>query len=92
MMQTEKTVYGLRGKANAIAQAIDESSGEIIINSKVPDKVAYAIVKAMAEGAAEYRNHHAAFRGFTAEGMPTGLFLPLHPGAAKYYKEMGYLK
>jgi TRAP-type uncharacterized transport system substrate-binding protein len=24
--------------------------------------------------------------------MSTGLFLPLHPGAAKYYKEMGYLK
>jgi hypothetical protein len=68
------------------------SSGEIIINAKVSDKVAYAIVKAMAEGANEYRNHHAAFRSFTAEGMPTGLFLPLHPGAAKYYKEMGYMK
>ena len=68
------------------------SSGEIIINSKVSDKVAYAIVKSMAEGANEYRNHHAAFRGFTAEGMPSGLFLPLHPGAEKYYKEMGYMK
>jgi len=68
------------------------SSGEIIMNSKVSDKVAYSIVKAMAEGATEYRNHHAAFKSFAAEGMPTGLFLPLHPGAAKYYKEMGYLK
>ena len=68
------------------------SSGEIIINSEVPDKVAYAIVKAMAQGAEEYRNHHAAFKGFTAEGMAHGIFLPLHPGAAKYYKEQGYLK
>ena len=68
------------------------SSGEIIINSKVPDKVAYAIVKAMAEGAEDYRNHHAAFKDFTAKGMPHGIFLPLHPGAAKYYKEKGYLK
>ena len=68
------------------------SSGEIIINAKVPDDVAYAMVKAMAEGAEEYRNHHAAFKNFTAEGMATGLFLPLHPGAAKYYREMGYLK
>ena len=68
------------------------SSGEIIINSKVPDKVAYAIVKAMAEGEKEYRNHHAAFKGFAAGGMPHGIFLPLHPGAEKYYKEAGYLK
>ena len=68
------------------------SSGEIIVNAKVSDKVVYAIVKAMAEGADEYRNHHAAFRSFTAKGMPSGLFLPLHPGAAKYYKEMGYMK
>jgi len=68
------------------------SGGQIIINSKVSDEVAYAIVKAMAEGAAEYRNHHAAFKDFSAEGMAKGLFLPLHPGAAKYYKEKGYLK
>ena len=68
------------------------SSGEIIINSKVSDDVVYAIVKAMAEGAGVYKNHHAAFKNFTAEGMAKGLFFPLHPGAAKYYKEMGYLK
>lgn len=68
------------------------SSGEIIINAKVPDEVAYAIVKSMAEGAEEYRGHHAAFKDFTAKEMATGLFLPLHPGAAKYYREMGYLK
>lgn len=68
------------------------SSGEIIINSKVSDEVAYAIVKSMAEGEKTYRNHHAAFKTFTAAGMAKGLFLPLHPGAEKYYKEKGYLK
>lgn len=68
------------------------SSGEIIINAKVPDDVAYAIVKAMAEGEKDYRNHHAAFKTFTAKGMPHGIFLPIHPGAMKFYKEKGYLK
>jgi uncharacterized protein len=68
------------------------SSGEIIINSKIPDDVVYAIVKAMAEGADTYKNHHAAFKNFTAEGMAKGLFFPLHPGAEKYYREVGYLK
>jgi TRAP transporter TAXI family solute receptor len=89
-----KTASMPGGLYKGIDDAVDcpASSGEIIINAKVADEVAYAIVKAMAEGADEYRNHHAAFRGFTAEGMPTGLFLPLHPGAVKYYKEMGYMK
>jgi hypothetical protein len=68
------------------------SSGEIIINAKVPDEVAYAIVKAMAEGAQDYRSHHSAFRTFTAEGMPKDIGLPLHPSALKYYKEKGYLR
>lgn len=89
-----KTASMPGGLYKGIDYAVDcpASSGEIIINAKVSDEVAYAMVKAMAEGAEEYRNHHAAFRNFTAEGMATGLFLPLHPGAAKYYKEMGYLK
>lgn len=65
---------------------------EIIINSKVSDEVAYAIVKAMAEGAADYRSFHAALSDFTAQGMPKDIYLPMHPGAAKYYKEKGYIK
>ena len=68
------------------------SSGEIIINSTVSNEVAYAIVKAMAEGAGDYRNHHAAFSSFTAKGMPKNIGLPIHPGALKYYREKGYLR
>lgn len=68
------------------------SSGEIIINGKIPDEVAYAIVKAMAEGQEDYRKQHTAFKSFKAEGMPNDISLPLHPGALKYYKEKGYLK
>ncbi len=67
------------------------SSGEIIINADVPNEVAYAIVKAMAENDKEYSEHHAAFKSFKAEGMAKGMYLPLHPGAEQYYREMGYL-
>lgn len=67
------------------------SSGEIIINADVPNDVVYAIVKAMAEKEKEYSEHHAAFKSFKAEGMAKGMYLPLHPGAEKYYQEMGYL-
>ena len=65
------------------------SSGHIIINSNVPDIVAFTIVKAMAENEKAYSEHHASFKNFKAEGMPKGLYLPLHPGAKKYYIERG---
>jgi TRAP transporter TAXI family solute receptor len=82
------------GLYRGIDYAVDcpSSSGEIIINSKVSNEVAYAIVKAMADGAGDYRNHHAAFSSFTAKGMPKNIGLPIHPGALKYYKEKGYLR
>jgi uncharacterized protein len=72
-------------------RACPASSGEIIVNAGVPDDVAYAIVKAMAENEKDYQEHHAAFKTFTAAGMAKGIYLPLHPGAKKYYQEMGYL-
>ena len=68
------------------------SSGEIIINANVPNEVAYAIVKAMANGVKDYREQHAALVTFTAEGMASNIPLSLHPGALKFYQERGYIK
>ena len=68
------------------------SSGEIIVNAKMTDEVAYALVKGMADGAADYQGHHAAFRNFQPQGMAEGIFFPIHPGALKYYHEKGLIK
>jgi TRAP transporter TAXI family solute receptor len=82
------------GLYKGIDYAVDcpSSSGEIIANAGVSDEVAYALVKGMADNARAYQDHHAAFRNFKPEGMTKNIFLPLHPGALKYYKEMGYIK
>jgi TRAP-type uncharacterized transport system substrate-binding protein len=82
------------GLYKGIDYAVDcpSSSGEIIANAGVSDQVAYALVKGMADNARAYQDHHAAFRNFKPEGMTKNIFLPLHPGALKYYKEMGYIK
>lgn len=68
------------------------SSGEIIINSNIPDNVAYAMVKAMANGEKAYQEQHAALKSFTSKGMAQNLSLPVHPGALKFYQEAGYVK
>jgi hypothetical protein len=68
------------------------TSGQIIANANLPDEVAYAIVNSMANGVKEYRVQHAALESFTAEGMASNIYLPLHPGALKFYQERGYIK
>jgi hypothetical protein len=39
----------------------------------------------------ELRRHHPALVGLTKNDMLKGLSAPLHPGAIKYFKEVGLL-
>ena len=59
------------------------------------DETAYKITKAVVEGKEALVKGHKAFADFepTKAGNPENLGgVPLHPGAAKYYKEKGYIK
>ena len=61
-------------------------------SAAVPDEVVYQVVKAVFENFDTFRNLHPAFRHLKKEEMvKDGLTAPLHPGAAKYYKEAGLL-
>ena len=47
----------------------------------------------MFENFDDFKKLHPALANLKAENMITdGLSAPLHPGAAKYYKEVGVLK
>ena len=52
----------------------------------------YKITKAICEGRDELVNSFAAWGSFTVEGAAREMAFPLHPGAARYYKEIGVLK
>ena len=60
-----------------------------VTSSKVPDKVVYAIVKEVFDNLEDFKKLHPAYSGLTRESMLEGLSAPLHPGALKYYKEVG---
>jgi TRAP transporter TAXI family solute receptor len=61
-------------------------------SAAVPEEVVYQVVKAVFENFDTFRNLHPAFRHLKKEEMvKDGLTAPLHPGAAKYYKEAGLL-
>ena len=63
-----------------------------VTSAKVPDDVVYAITKEVFENLDEFKTLHPALASLTREGMLEGLTAPLHPGAVKYYKEVGLLK
>jgi len=67
----------------------------ILVAASVPDSVVYTITKTIIENADKLPKVHAALADFdpkrAAEPSLNG-GCPLHPGAAKYYREAGILK
>ena len=63
-----------------------------VSSAKVPEKVVYEVVKAVFENFDDFKKLHPAFANLKeAEMIKDGLSAPLHPGAAKYYKEKGWM-
>lgn len=69
--------------------------GALWIASKdVPDDVVYKLCKTIwsPEGLAAMVEVHKSAKAMSVAGGLTGIVTPLHPGAAKFWKEMGVLK
>ncbi|MGH7399646.1 MAG: TAXI family TRAP transporter solute-binding subunit [Candidatus Rokuibacteriota bacterium] len=64
-----------------------------VSSSKVPADTIYAVVKAIFDNFDEFKKLHPALAVLKPEAMiKDGLSAPLHDGAARYYKEKGWLK
>jgi TRAP transporter TAXI family solute receptor len=61
-------------------------------SSRVPDNVVYTITKEVFDNFAEFKRQHPAFVTLAKEDMLKGLTAPLHPGAIKYFKEVGLMQ
>lgn len=67
-------------------------SSTLVTAARVRDEVVYNLTKAVFENLDELKASHPALRMLTPGDMLKGLSAPLHPGAEKYYKEIGLLK
>jgi TRAP transporter TAXI family solute receptor len=64
-----------------------------VTSAKTPDDIVYKVVKAVFENFDDFKKLHPAFAVLKKEEMVrASLSAPLHPGAARYYKEVGLLK
>jgi TRAP-type uncharacterized transport system substrate-binding protein len=69
----------------------------LAVNANVPDDIAYTMVKAICENAELIRSSHASVSSFSSENAYKWLvrftkYVPLHPGAEKYFREKRYIK
>ena len=63
-----------------------------VTSAKVSDDVVYTVVKAVFDNFDDFKKLHPAFANLKEEQMVSdGLSAPVHPGAAKYYKERGWM-
>ena len=65
----------------------------LVSSSKVPADMVYVVVKAVFDNFEEFKKLHPALANLKPEDMvKNGLSAPLHDGAARYYREKGWIK
>lgn len=64
----------------------------LVASSRTPADVIHSVTKAIVEGRDGFVHVSKAMAGITPQEMGRDYGLPYHPGAARYYKEIGVLK
>ena len=65
---------------------------ELVTSAEIADDLVYDVVRTAFENLDVLRSAHPALNGLDATAMLEGLSAPLHPGAARYYGEQGWLQ
>jgi len=58
-------------------------------NGDLPDRFVYELTKAVWTHFDEFKTYHAGAKYFSTEAVKRINYMPYHPGAIKYYKEIG---
>ncbi len=61
----------------------------LVASAQTPEDVVYAITREVFENFEDFRQLHPAYKGLTRRNMLEGLSAPVHPGALRYYREVG---
>ena len=60
-----------------------------VAHEQLPDDLVYQVVKAVFENHEEMMEGHAAAAATIPKNIDRNSFLPLHPGAIRYYRQIG---
>lgn len=85
-IEISKEIYGIDpGKTIYL-------SNMVVINKNISEELAYEITKALFENIYTIRNSQPSAKGLSLESAVESMPIPMHPGAQKYFKEIGVLK
>jgi TRAP transporter TAXI family solute receptor len=63
----------------------------LIVSAKLPDDLVYKMTKTLANNLPRFGDVVKDMKGVTAKDLALDIGIPFHPGALKYYKEIGAL-
>jgi TRAP transporter TAXI family solute receptor len=61
----------------------------LVVSAKLPDDLVYRITKALAKNIPRFGEVIKDMKGVTPKDLAVDIGIPFHPGALKYYKEVG---
>ncbi len=61
----------------------------LVARSSTPDDLVYSLTKAVFDNLLQFQSAHPAARHFTLHTALSGMALPLHPGAERYFQQNG---
>lgn len=64
----------------------------MIVSSDLSDELVYKMTKTMVDNLSNFANVVSAMKGIEAQDLALDIGIPFHPGALKYYKEIGAIK
>jgi TRAP transporter TAXI family solute receptor len=64
----------------------------LVISAKLPDELVYKITKVISENVGRLADVVKDMKGVTVKDLALDIGVPFHPGALKYYKEVGAIK
>lgn len=79
------TYNGVESDTRAIAV-----KATIAVNNNIPDEEVYNMIKTIFDKQSDLSLAHAKGNELNIEEAPKGISIPFHPGAVKYYEELGY--
>lgn len=68
------------------------SAATFLVREDLDEKLVYNLTKTIWENLDDLKSFHAAVKDLKLEDALNGLTVPLHPGASRYYKEVGLIK
>ena len=84
LVQPAPYAVGIKGPTTVMAYSIFFST-----SAKMPDDVVYKLVKMFHDNKADMVKGQQVFKDFDPQRMAEEIGVPYHPGAIKYYKEIG---